>query len=313
MKRSILTSVLTLALTLTSTLAFASGVLVDASGKVTVKLPGKSSVAAKTGAELPDGSVVDVGDGGSASVMLISGAVDEITSGSSYKVGGKAKAEKRTDLGGGIGRAMRELVASGKGPTVHGMVRDVKGPGGAAGLSLGLGGGLENFYPRRTTIILGKKITFVWDESVRMNWKNPVLVIDDSKDKRLAVFPIKSTAKSYSVTPARAHIAKGKKYEWYLGSGRKNPKRKSAKSPFATLSASKEKRYASDKKRISSLKISPEGKKILMAQVNFQYKLYEEMVETLLPVWETNKSPFVKKLLYLGYHRMGSSKAKNFR
>ena len=313
MKRSALVLVSTLILISISALAHASGVLVDSSGTVTVKLPGKSEANAKTGAELPDGSIVKVGKGGSASIMLISGAVDEIASGSIYKVGEKIKAEKRTDLGGGIGKAMRELVASGQGPTVHGMVRDAKGPGRAAGLTLGLGGGLEHFYPRRTAIILGKRISFVWDKSVKMNWKNPVLVIVDSRDKQLAAFPVKPESTKYSITPARAHIIKGKKYGWYLGSGRKDSKRKSAKSPFSTLSASKEKRYEADKKRIASLKMSAEGKNILLAQLDFQYKLYAEMIKTLLPVWETNKSSFVKKLLFLGYHKMGDNRAENFR
>jgi hypothetical protein len=313
MKRLIQTLALTLTLVLASALVHASGVLVDASGNVSVKLPGKSATPAKSGTELPDGSVVDVRDGGHASVMLMSGAVDEIASGSSYKVGEEKKVENRTELGGGIGKAMRELAASGQGPTVHGMVRDVKGPGGAGGLSLGFGGGFENYYPRRTTIILGKKTSFGWDKSVRINWPTPVIVVDSSSGKHLSVIPVKSSSKNYSAATARMGIVSGKKYEWYLGSGMKNPKRKSAKSPFATLSASKIKRYAADKKRIESLKMSDEGKKMLLAQLDFQYKLYGDMVGILLPVWKTNKSAFVKKLIYLGYHRMGDDRAKNFR
>ncbi len=313
MKRSNLISVLTSALVLISTSALASGVLVDVDGKVSVKLPGKSEIAASSGTELPDGTIVRAGKGSSASIMLISGAIDEVESGSTYKVGDGLEGKKRTDLGGGIGKAMRELVASGKGPTVHGMVREAKGPGRIGSLSLGLGGGLEGLYPRRTTIVLGEKIVFKWNDSFKANWKNPVLIIDDANDKHIAILPIKSLSKNYSTTPARAHIVRGRKYEWYLGSGRKNPKRKSAKSPFRTLSTAKEKRYMADKKRIASLKMSSEGKKILLAQLSFQYKLYDDQVAILLPIWKTNKSPFVKKLLFLGYHKMGSDEERDFR
>lgn len=295
------------------TIAHASAVLVDAQGKVTVTLPGKKAAPATAGLELPVGSVVAAEKGGSASVLFASGAMDRVAAGTNYTVGKGSQSAKRTELGGGMGTAMRELAAAGQGPTVHGMVREVKGPKKGLGLSLGPGpSAVQPIAPRRSTILLGKQITFSWKG--KPDWSNPIFVIDTEKGTIVKTLPIQPGQQSLSKATAALGVKKGMDYGWYLGAqGKKGPTRKMARSPFTTLSAAEENRYRAERAKLGKLGLGADGKAILEAQLDFQYGLYASMIETIAPVWAHNKAPFVKKLMYLGYHRMGDTRAEQYR
>lgn len=299
------------ALTISSS-ALASAVLVDAQGKVKVTLPGKKSAPANVGTELPDGSVVDVRGGGQASVMLESGAIDEIPAGTKYKVGTKPKEARRSDLGRGMALAMRELAASGEEPTVHGMVRREKAPGGLRTLGLGQTT-LTAKYPSGTTIRLGPRITFQWDMQPPVNWPQPVLVIDDETKRHVAIRSIKEGDVMRVVSSAKARLAKGKSYSWYLATRKGKLKGKTLRFQFKTLSARDEKRFDIKRARIRRLNMSNDGRQFLLAQLSFQYGLYNDVVEILGPLWEKQRAPFLRKLLYLCYSRMGRGReAKQF-
>lgn len=298
--------VIAVALVFTPSSLIASAVLIDAKGKVSVILPGKEVERAKVGMELPDGSIVNVTDGG-ASVLLESGTLDEIASKTTYTVGVKSDEGKRTDLGGGIALAMRELAATGEGPTVHGMVKEAKGPRdlridfgkGAASSQMGL-------FPTGTKVVLGESQSFRWSRPV--DYANAVLVLDDAKRNRLAIANLKRGDTSFTRSSAKLHLTKGNSYSWYLGeSAGDGIKGRTGRFVFQTLAASDESSLNSKKGRIDSLKMGGEGKDLLKAQLYFQYGLYDDMVKALRPIYEKSRAPFVKKLMRFGYTKMGNN------
>lgn len=311
MKRTIVTS-LTLAIVLVSQLAHAA-ILVDASGGVTAKLPGGKVESAKVGLELPDGSVVDVAEGGKASIMYESGAMDQLNSAGSYTVGKSQQNAKRDNVGGGIAVAMKELMGSGSDPSVHGMIKRVPGSGNGPVQLTGLGAfGVQAIYPVSTTIIVTPTVTFTWQPKPAIDWADPAFVIDDAKKKHAFISPIGAKDTQFKLTGAASKLQKGAKYTWYLATGAKSPKEKTIKFEFDTLSAEKQAQLTSDIKKIDSMGLSADGKNLLAAQLYYRLHLDREMVDALVPVWENNKTPFVKKMLYIGYWRLGSEEAKKF-
>lgn len=285
--------------------AFASGVLVDTKGKVDVTLPGQSPGPVKIGAELPDGSTIAVGAGGAASVMLGSGAIIRLPSGSTYKVGAEVKGAKRTDLVGGLAIAMRDLAAAGGGPTVHGMVKKGKGGGGKIPLLEGLSNGLNAIYPSGTSIRLGSQLTFKWEATPAIDWTRPTLVIDDSGKRHIAVRPIPAGAHELTVDTSAAGIKKGGEYSWYLATEETSLKGKTRRFEFRTLSGEEEKRLGADIAKIKSLGMSDDGRLLLTGQLYFGMKMNYEASTTLEPLWQKSNPPFVSKLLWLAYSRMG--------
>ena len=298
-----LTIILVAALFLIPSLAFASAVLVDAQGKIGVTVAGKA-MRAESGMELPDGSVVDV-KSGSASILLESGAMDQLSAGSKYTVGSKSSAGKRTDLGSGIALAMRELAASGEGPTVHGMVKKVEGPRNlkfdfnAAGKE-----GLHATYPRSTAVMLGGTITFKWNLPV--DFKNPVIVVEDATKKRLAVANLRAGDMSFTRDAAKLHLGDGATYGWFLAERvGEEVKAKTARFTFTTLSPSKRGGIENEIRRVKALDMSEGGRDLLIAQIYFQHGMYNDAVEKLEPLYAKSKPTFVKRLLGLSYAKMG--------
>lgn len=298
--------------TFITTNVFASAVIVDMTGSVKAKLPGKSEALATSGMELPDGTVVNVGGGAEASLLLDSGALDQLSSGSTYTVGKTSAGEKRTNLGSGIALAMRELSNEGEGPTVHGMVRETgtvvadrdkfkKSKKSNPNM-------VDAIFPRGTGVVVGSKITFKWENTPAVNWNAPVLIIDDASKKHIAVLPIAKDSTSLSTTVANAKIVRGAKYSWYLGTKSPGVKGMTKRFEFWTLTTSKEGSLKGDLAKIRGLNMSNNGKGLLIAQTYYANGLYDDMVRELAPVYSKNKAPFIKKLLRDGYAKMGQSK-----
>ncbi len=287
--------------------AFASAVLVDAKGAVTVKTPDGKTKSGVVGQELAVGTTVAVGANASAAVMDASGTISQIDAGGSFTVGAKSAKAKKTDLGEGIGMALREMAAKGDGPTVHAMVREAKG-GGARGQSLMASGllGVNAIAPTGTVIRLSSSVLFRWDAAPKINWANPVIVIDDANKKRLAIFPIEEGATQLSVNTQRAKLSKGGTYSWYFASRNGGIMGKSLRFEFATLSAADEKKLDADIAKVQALNLSAEGRDLLVAQLYFQFGLRYDMVELLKRQPKT--TPFTKKLLVMGYNLMGRPK-----
>lgn len=282
----------------------ASAVLIDAQGEVEVTVAGRSEPG-KVGLELPDGSTVRVKEG-SAQVLLESGAMDEVGSGSSYTVGQKKPSDNRTEMGSGITLAMRELAASDEGPTVHGMVKKVGGPIDVQGAMMSGGGaaGLYGTYPRGTAIVLGDTATFSWSQPV--SFKGPAVVISDSKRHRLATPAVDAGSTSFSKSSAGLGLKPGRSYTWYIGERQgKGVRARTGNFDFSTLSAAEAKALEGEVAKVRAMKMSEDGKELLISQIYFKAGLYHDTVESLKPLYERTKSPYAKKMLVLGYRKMG--------
>lgn len=294
--------------------AFSSAVLIDAKGDVKVAAPGQPALAATSGMELVNGSTVAVGAGASASVLLESGAMDQIPPGGSYRVGEATGGGNRTNLGSGITLAMRELAAQGDGPTIHGMVREAKGPSDKLRkLSEVKGFGISAIYPRGTSIRLGPTLKFEWEPTPRVDWPAPALVIDDAGKKQVTAAPIPEGSTTITLDTATIGLKKGQNYSWYLATRKPAVKGKTMRFTFKALTATDEGRINSEISKIHGLKMGADGTDLLIAQLYYKDGLYEDMVKTLLPLWNRNKAPFIRKLLRLGYSKMGQTeKASQF-
>jgi hypothetical protein len=286
-------------------LAHASAILVDAQGKVEVALPGGKSAPLQAGISLPDGSVVKVESGGKAAVLLESGAMDTVTAGTSYTVGAKVEKAQRTELGSGIAIAMRELVATGEAPTVHGMVKEAKGPTGRLPDFSVLGGaeGFNAIYPVSIAIRFQNTLTFRWAQPA--NWPAPALVLDDAQKKRLAVIPIPANAKEVTASAANLYLAKGAAFSWYLATKEKGGTGKGARSEFSVLSEKEEQTLDATLANVRKLGLSEVGQALLCGQIYYQHKMYDDLTRTLAPIIGSDASPFAKQLLFTAYSRMG--------
>jgi hypothetical protein len=62
-----------------------------------------------------------------------------------------------------------------------------------------------------------------------------------------------------------------------------------------------------DLRQVDSMGLDSDGRALLTAQVYYKYRQYKSMVDELLPVYKTQNPPsdMVKKLLALGYEKMG--------
>lgn len=287
---------------------FASGVLIDIKGDVKVGVPGAKESQGKVGAELSEGSTVIVNNGGAAVVMLSNGAIDQISSGSRYVVGKEAVQAKRINFGSSLALAMREATTSGEGPTVHGMVKEAKGPKGLVKLPGLATVGINAIYPSGTSIRTANTIIFKWEAEPKIDWPKPALVIDDASKKHISISAVSVGSNELKVEISKAGIKKGQSYSWFLAQQEGGINGKTRRFEFKILSDADEKNLDSDITKIRSLKMGPEGKDILVAQLYLGFMLNEEAVQAILPVWQKTKSPYVAKLLHLGFSRMGQQK-----
>lgn len=291
-------------LTLVASAAHATAVLVDAKGDVRVK-QGNKEARAIIGAELADGAIVVAGKNARAAVLCESGSLDEVSGGRSYTVGVPSKG-KSTSLGAGITIAMKEIAAGGKGPTVHGMVKDVDGPRTLKIDFDKLGGqGLTALYPSGTTLKLSPNIDFKWSEPIGKDWVKPALVVMDMSGKRLGSIPLSAGASKAGICPCKLGLARGREYKWFLATNDKATKSKTPEFKFQTLSDNDERRLDAELAKISSLELTDQGKALLQAQLYFSYGLYDEAAKELGPFYAKSQSPFAKNLLHLCYMRMG--------
>ncbi len=287
---------------------FASGVIVDAKGKVSVAAPGGQNVSAKIGAELPDGTSVSVASGASASVMLMDGSIQEIGSGEKYTVGAAEKPAGKKTMIDGISLAMNEVAAGGAGPTVHGMVKMTKpGVNQPKPTLAGIGTmGPEAIYPVETAIESTPEITFLWSQRIPLNFANPVIVVDDASKKRITYKKIAPANNRIAIKASELKLAPGKAYSWYFASNQNGKMSgQSRRFNFSVLSEAAQKKLNEDKAKVQALSISEEGKKFLTAQLYYRFKMTADMVRELLPIWQKNQTDTIKKLLFFGYAKMG--------
>ena len=316
MKRSIL-AVSFLLLCALATPAFASGVLVDSKGSVAVTMPGGKKAAAKTGVELPDGTKISVGAKGAASIMMMDGSIQEIGSGQNYTIGSASKPKGKQTVINGIALAINEATATSGGPTVHGMVKMGRlGPGEPkpALIDVGAGLGPKGTYPVETTIEMPFQIIFEWSANSKFDFKNPVIVVENSTNNKIATRKIIPQRNNMAISANELKLSAGNSYSWYFASDEKGKiSGKSRHFNFSILSDAEKKRMDDDIAKVKAINISEDGKKFLTAQLYFRSKMIDAMVKELLPLWQKDRSDAVKKLLFMGYARMGlAEEAKKY-
>ncbi|MFH1874615.1 MAG: hypothetical protein ABH859_05450 [Pseudomonadota bacterium] len=303
------TLLITLLLCLSTSLAQASAVIIDAKGKISIKTSDKKSVPAQIGQELPDGTQINPEKNSSISIMLSNGTIAEIASGQKYTVGKPGKAKQETTVIQGLALAMNEATATGAQPTVHGMVKmTTLGPGAPEPVvdSAGPGGDLRAEYPLNIALILPEAIDFSWNKDAKIDFPNPVLVIEDEQKKQLLVKNVDQKSSSLKINSHISKFQPGQNYSWYFASQTKGQiQGKTRRFNFSLLSRAAEQKLKSDLREIEKMNISKSGQDFLMAQLYFRAKMYDKMVEKLLPLWEQNKTDLLKKELFLGYHRLG--------
>jgi hypothetical protein len=294
-----------------SAASHASGVIVDVKGNVNIQLPDGKTNEAKIGVELPDGAKISTDKSSSISVMMMDGSIVDIEEKKDYTIGVNNKKTSSKTVIDGLALAMNEASASFSGPTVHGMVKMTQlGPNAPMPSYISATNilGPYGIYPVETIIDLSDEIVFSWRMDKQLQFTNPVVVVENSKGKKLAIKTVSQKDTSAAMKVSRLKLQPGENYSWYLAS---NDKRrltgKTRRYNFGILSTPDKIKLEQDKHKIMAMNISDDGKKFLIAQLYYRVKMNDAMVKTLLPLWEKEHSDAIKKLLRLGYSRMGQA------
>lgn len=295
-----------MALLIIPSIGLASAVLVEAKGNVSIKLSDGSTPKAAIGLELPDQTKVTIGQNSSALVMLSTGAVDKIGASSAYVVGAKEKKEVKNSIINGFAVAMKEAVSDSENAIAHGMVKMGRlGPGAPMPESGTQTLGMKIYYPKETALFYKPNLEFKWVEG-GIDWDNPVLVIDDKDKKHIKVISLKKEMSKFSVSSSQLNLKKGEAYSWYLA--QKNNEQIDGKTPrynFSILSSAKQAELDRELAKINSLGLTePSSKQFLKAQIYYNFKLYSDVVNLLLPIWEKEQTEGLRTFMFSAYQRM---------
>lgn len=283
-------------------LASAAGVLIDVAGRVDYTLPGKKSDLGKIGVVLPSGSIISVGEEGSAAIMFDNGDVDKILPGQSYTVGGKIKSNSTIALGNHVSMAMRELLNPSE---TLALPKEARGPFSNIPIKDTSFLGIGATFPINTSIRLEPKITFEWNDAQPVNWPQPVLVIDDAEKSHIVAKRISTGTREITIDTRLAGLKKGGAYSWYLASYAFGIKGKTLRFEFSIVSEEDEKKIDTMIAKIQSLEIGEDGKKLLLAQLYLGLGLNYNAAQILESIIEGSQTPFTKKLLWFSYSKMG--------
>jgi len=296
---------------LLSLYAYASGVIIDSKGEIEIKLPDGRTTEAKLGVELPDGTKISTKKSSCISIMLMDGTIEDIGENKSYVIEANKKDTSSKTFIEGLALAMNEAKASSTGPTVHGMVKMTQlGPNASMPSYISATNllGPYGVYPVGTIIEMEKDITFRWRMDKKLNFPNPVFILEDANRKKIIIKAINPEDTELTLKTSKLKLQEGKNYSWYLAS---NSKRRiigqTIRYNFGIISQTEKNRLELDKQKIAKMNISADSKEFLIAQLYYRAGMYDAMVKTLLPIWEKEQSDAVKKLLYLGYSKMGQT------
>jgi len=303
------------------------GVLIESKAPVEFKSPKGTPVNATMGTELLPGTKIQAGSGGMARVMLMDGTIVEVSSGKSYTVGTVPESSEDRTVMRGITLALNEAadvsvpprpaadtaVTPTKPkaePRIHGMVK-MGGPlitqrqiqQSEKKKPVAPQKRLEAIYPTGTSIILPDRLTFKWN--IRANFPKPVVILTGSGSEKQIDVDTKNPFTA-SASSKDLGLKRGQKYTWYLASKNDKPGRaKSQRFNFTVLTERQEDDLKKDLQKLNDTASSPEGRDFLKAQLYYNYGMNYNMVDTLTPLWKKNHSSSIKKLLLLGYSKMG--------
>lgn len=311
------------------------GVLIETTGTVDVLSPKGIKLQATIGSEYPSGSRISTGSDGTTTIMLTNGAIIKLDRGRTYTVGVMSQsAGGQPTILKGLTVAMNEAakitlpaaLVSPTGPAAaspqatpraHGMVKMGNvGPGALTTVELPpaktaapatakpVSQGIVALYPVGTAIPKVASITFRWHGKLPAK---PIVVCVDEGASSIARLDVPSSSASEAAFSwGNLGLKQGGQYSWYLAAKDAKPGRGvSQRFKFSVLSENQQELLARDMARIDETATTPDGRAFMKGQLYYNYGMNREMVDTLLPLWKANKTPALKKLLKLGYAKMG--------
>ncbi len=167
-------------------------------------------------------------------------------------------------------------------------------------------GGMEGLYPIYGNILPSPQINFQWTGKDVLGKKPTFFFFEEAKEPKYKTFPISKKTKSLAIASQELGLQEGKTYHWFLGRLEKWPKAQSQVFTFQILSQNDQKQLNKDLKNIASLGLSTkEGENFLKANLFYHYQMFDDMINLLKPMYQKRTSRGFRRLLYLGYVRLG--------
>ncbi len=165
-------------------------------------------------------------------------------------------------------------------------------------------GGIEGVFPVYGKISLQKEISFQW-RGRNVSGKKPVLCLFE-REKNEDCFEVVGTNKK--ITASQLGLRRGHAYQWYLGRMEKGKIiAQSRVFRFTLLSQEESEKLAKELEKTK-------GGLLLKGQIYYSFQMYHDMVALLEPRYKMATSEGLRKLLFLGYARLGRHhEAKKFR
>lgn len=166
-------------------------------------------------------------------------------------------------------------------------------------------GGIEGIFPVFGKIVKPKQLTFRWQGKVKGEKPALFLFAEGKIKQRALLLPVQ--AETVTLPVSESELPAGKVYHWYLGrieSGKHIGQ--SRVYAFEFLSKNQTRELTSQLTKLGDLPF-------LQAQIYYHYQLYHDMVGLLESLYSDNKTEGLKRLLFLGYVRLGRhGEAKKF-
>jgi len=158
-------------------------------------------------------------------------------------------------------------------------------------------GGIEGITPIYGTIPLEGAIEFRWRGKPILGKKPLLVFVEEGKSPKF--FLLSRETKKKKLKREELEIQEGKSYQWYLGRLEKGNKiiSQSRVFSFRILSNNELKRLTQE--------LSKSDSDFLEAQVFYNYQMYHDMVNMLESLRKRYTAPEIRKLLFLGYVRLG--------
>lgn len=181
-------------------------------------------------------------------------------------------------------------------------------------------GGIEGIFPVAGAILPERVIRFEW-RGESLKGKKPAFIFLKEGTNRHQVFPVGADTKEITIGVGhllgvpRLGVRHLLNYRWYVGrleSGK--PIAQSRVFSFSILTPTEGEALKNDLLQLEKRSLKTEGADFLKAQIFYHYRLYHEMVLTLQSLHQKFKSAAVRRLLFLGYVKLGKlNEAEKFR
>lgn len=167
-------------------------------------------------------------------------------------------------------------------------------------------GGIEGIFPVYGNLQMSvPDFWFLW-RGKKIKGEKPVLVFREQGGKTQKTWDVSGKTGGLLVRTRSLNLKRGKEYEWFLG-------RLEGEEVIAQSRVFRFRILSKEESRRLQKAIEQNKAKFLKAQIYFNYRLYHDMVALLEPRYKMAPSESLRKLLFLGYVRLGRHhEAKKF-